>query len=797
MGVPANANPLLLASQDTGYRVSRSLRFNSADSAYLSRTPASAGNRRTWTWAAWVKRNQLGVFARLFVAGTGTTDATFNQLTFTSADILSFEGTGTGWRKTTAVYRDPGAWMHICLAVDTTLATASERVRLYVNGAEVTTFSTSNNPTQNYDYAVNNNVEHNIGADKYNNAYSYYSNFMLADVHLIDGQQLAPSAFGEFDATTGVWNPKAYTGSYGTNGFHLEFADNSAATATTLGKDTSGNGNNFTPSNLSVTAGAGNDSLVDVPTNYGTDAGAGGEVRGNYCTWNPLSAPSFATLTNGNLDVAINGSSSFATGVKGTVGIPSSGKWYWEVTVTSVGELSIGVVDNQTGVRSKYYRYDTGGWQNIYINDVQTAAVAGFTTNDIIGVGYDADNSQIRWYKNGTQVGTNYSLANNGRFLPFIEHGSGSGSASAVANFGQRPFAFAYTAPSGFKALCTQNLPTPTVVKPSTVFDTKTWSGNGGTQTISGLGFSPDLVWIKCRSAAYGHLLADTVRGIDKSLYSNATSAEDAFKQFGYVSTSSTADFTVVAGSSDATVVNGSSQTYVGWTWDAGSSTVTNTSGSISSQVRANASAGFSVVTYTGTGTTGTVGHGLGVVPSMMIVKRRDAVANWYVYHSAIGNTGALGLNLTNATITSANFWNNTSPTSTVLTVSAGSAEMNTNGGTYVVYAFAPVSGYSSFGSITSNGTSDNAFAYLGFRPRFLLYKNASATGNWGMYDSSRDPENVCDNLLLASSSSAEFTSVEFDFLSNGIKLRYPYTNGNQIVFAAFAESPFNYARAR
>jgi hypothetical protein len=428
---------------------------------------------------------------------------------------------------------------------------------------------------------------------------------------------------------------------------------------------------------------------------------------------------------------------------------------------------------------------------------VQTAAVAGFTTNDIIGVGYDADNSQIRWYKNGTQVGTNYSLANNGRFLPFIEHGSGSGSASAVANFGQRPFAFAYTAPSGFKALCTQNLPTPTVVKPSTVFDTKTWSGNGGTQTISGLGFSPDLVWIKCRSAAYGHLLADTVRGIDKSLYSNATSAEDAFKQFGYVSTSSTADFTVVAGSSDATVVNGSSQTYVGWTWDAGSSTVTNTSGSISSQVRANASAGFSVVTYTGTGTTGTVGHGLGVVPSMMIVKRRDAVANWYVYHSAIGNTGALGLNLTNATITSANFWNNTSPTSTVLTVSAGSAEMNTNGGTYVVYAFAPVSGYSSFGSITSNGTSDNAFAYLGFRPRFLLYKNASATGNWGMYDSSRDPENVCDNLLLASSSSAEFTSVEFDFLSNGIKLRYPYTNGNQIVFAAFAESPFNYARAR
>jgi hypothetical protein len=374
-----------------------------------------------------------------------------------------------------------------------------------------------------------------------------------------------------------------------------------------------------------------------------------------------------------------------------------------------------------------------------------------------------------------------------GTFAPGVSAGGSSG-ASITANFGQRPFA--YTAPSGFKALCTQNLPAPVVTKPSTVMDVALWTGNGSARSITGLAFNPDLVWIKGRSGATDHALYDAVRGVQIDLVSNSTAAETTQTQ-GLTAFNSD-------GFSLGTLakVNTSSATYAGWTWDAGSSTVTNTSGSISSQVRANASAGFSVVTYTGTGANATVGHGLGVAPGMVIVKRRDTTSNWQVRHTSIAAANSIQLNLTNAAASATTVWNSTVPSSTVFSIGTD-ATVNASGGTYVVYCFAPVSGYSSFGSITSNGTSDNAFAYLGFRPRFLLYKNASATGNWGMYDSSRDPENVCDNLLLASSSNAELTSVEFDFLSNGIKLRYPYTNGNQIVFAAFAESPFNYSRAR
>jgi hypothetical protein len=165
--------------------------------------------------------------------------------------------------------------------------------------------------------------------------------------------------------------------------------------------------------------------------------------------------------------------------------------------VATVGETQIGVVDFQTGLSSNYYWYDVGGWQNIYINDVQVASVVGYTNGDVIGVGYDADNNQIRWYKNGTQVGTNYSLTNTGRFVPFVLHGSVSGSCSGSANFGQRPFA--YTAPSGFKALNTASLPSPLVTKPSEYMDVALWTGNATARSITGLNYSPDLVWIKGR----------------------------------------------------------------------------------------------------------------------------------------------------------------------------------------------------------------------------------------------------------------------------------------------------------
>jgi hypothetical protein len=287
---------LLGAAGAGGYEIERSLRFNSADSADLRRTPSVEGDRKTWTWAGWVKIcSTTGAPATILYArnGSDTGLAGYFYIEFSNAFTLNANqilcGNGAvNYFLTTQYFRDLSAWYHVAVVFDSTQATASNRLRLYVNGLEITAFNIDNRSsiTLNGLGAVNrSSVVHKIGSD-----FNLYSNCYFADIHFIDGQALDPSSFGEFD-DNGVWQPIAYAGTYGTNGFHLPFSDNSTAAA--LGTDTSGNGNTWTVNNLSVAAGAGNDSLVDSPTNYGTDTGAGGEVRGNYCTFNPL--PSIKT----------------------------------------------------------------------------------------------------------------------------------------------------------------------------------------------------------------------------------------------------------------------------------------------------------------------------------------------------------------------------------------------------------------------------------------------------------------------------------------------------------------------
>ena len=328
--------PIGMSGEAGGYQIERSLRFNSADSAYMSRTPASAGNRKTWTWSGWVKRSKLGSEEILFACGSTASDTAFGQIIFGDDNTFRVNAYSLSWRTTTAVYRDVSAWYHFVVVFDTTQATAANRVKVYVNGQEVTAFGTSNNPTQNTDYAINQNIQHTIGRYDLGGGGNYFNGY-LTDINFIDGQALTPSSFGETDSDTGVWTPKAYTGSYGTNGFYLKFADNSGTTSTTLGKDSSGNGNNWTPNNFSVTAGAGNDSLVDTPTSYGTDTGAGGEVRGNYCTLNPLDKSQYVGApTNGNLDV-LNSGNFVEDRFVGTVAV-NSGKWYFETTITGIAE---------------------------------------------------------------------------------------------------------------------------------------------------------------------------------------------------------------------------------------------------------------------------------------------------------------------------------------------------------------------------------------------------------------------------------------------------------------------------
>jgi hypothetical protein len=328
--------------------------------------------------------------------------------------------------------------------------------------------------------------------------------------------------------------------------------------------------------------------------------------------------------------------------------------------------------------------------------------------------------------------------------------------------------------------------------------NTVTYTGNGtNTTSITGVGFQTDFNWTKSRSSgSYSNQLSDVVRGFSNYLYSNATTIEGN-DPTNHIQSVNSDGYVINSGAS----FNASGVTYVAWNWKAGSSTVTNSSGTISSQVSANPTSGFSVVTYTGTGALGTVGHGLGVAPNMIIIKGRTGMTNnWSVYHSAVGNTGSLFLNLTNATDTGSAYWNNTSPTSSVFTIYLGSAS-NTSGQTHVAYCFAAVAGYSAFGSYTGNGSTDGPFVYLGFRPRYVMTKRTDSSSNWYIQDTSRSSYNVQKAVLFSESSSAETTDGGLDFFSNGFKLRNTdaseNASGGTYIYMAFAENPFKYANAR
>jgi hypothetical protein len=545
--------------------------------------------------------------------------------------------------------------------------------------------------------------------------------------------------------------------------------------------------------NILITGSPANtDSLVDSPTNYGEDTGAGGEVRGNYATLNPLDNGGL-TLSNGNLQFN-RATTSWISG-RATIGM-SSGKWYWEVVQTAGANMMVGISKGDAS-QSSYVGAVATGWAynsgdgNKYNNVSNSAYGNTYTTNDVIGVAFDVDSGDLKFYKNGTVQNSGtaaYTGLTSGPYFPAV---SLYGTATAFTNFGQRPFA--YTAPSGFKALCTTNLPEPTIADGSTVMDVVTYTGNGSTQTISGLNFSPDLVWTKARNTNYSHQLIDIIRGGTNVLFSDRTDAEGTYSS---ITAFNSDGYTV----STELGVNGSGTPFVAWCWDAGSSTVTNTEGSITSQVRANASAGFSVVTWTGVAN-GTVGHGLGVSPEFIIAKSRTQGSyDWVVYHKSLGNGQYIALNSTAAAISYTNYWGTVSATTFL-----GNSPTNfyNNGGDMVAYCWSPVAGYSSFGSYTGNGSADGVFAYLGFRPRWVMIKRTNTTGVWGIWDSNRNSFNASTSRLQAESSNAELNqaATTIDILSNGFKPRATDSDinasGSTYIYAAFAEHPFQSSRAR
>jgi hypothetical protein len=789
------------------YQIQRSLRFNSADSAYLNRTPASAGNRTTWTWSGWVKLGQISTTRALFSCVVSSTETTIYFGADNKLFLLDYQaGAFTGRLQTTQVFRDPSAWYHIVAVWNTTSATAGDRMRLYVNGSEITAFDIDTQPPQNTVSVLNTTNETRVGS--YLGSSISFDGYMT-EVNFIDGLALTPSSFGFTDAQTGVWGPSRYVGVYGTNGFYLNFSDNSNTTATTLGKDYSPNGNNWTPNNFSVSAGAGNDSLVDVPTNWGVDTGVGGTVRGNYATWNPL-VVNRPTLTNGNLDAD---GSDLKTAIS-TIGV-STGKWYWEILIrTGTDTPNMGVTsfanDNADpgvylGVGRSYV--SSGGGSGIYKNYTSTSTVADSdfsnanTAGAIIGFALDCDAGTLAYYVNNVLGHTDTTIATGTLLYPMTCNFNSAANAyrNTSVNFGQRPFA--YTAPSGFKALNTQNLPTPTIgATPATqagkFFNPVLYTGTGSSLSVTGVGFQPDWVWIKERNAAADHGIYDVVRGVQKQLESNTTGAE----------TTETTGLTAF-GSDGFTVgalaqLNTSADTYVAWNWKANGAGVTNTAGSITSTVSANTTSGFSVVTWTGNSTNGaTIGHGLGAAPSFVIVKSRNDTFDWIVWSRsfATNNTTAF-LNTTDAA-GAYGVWSSTLPSSTVITLPS-SSYVNGSTKTYVAYCFAEVPGYSRFGSYTGNGSTDGPFVFCGFRPAYLLVKRSDQAYDWWVFDGKRPGYNVTSNRLAPNLSDAEYTSGTIvDFTANGFKIRDASQgwngSGGTIVFAAFAESPQKFSLAR
>ena len=798
-----------------GYSIDNSLRFNDNDSAYLGTTFASAGNTKTWTFSTWFKRGNLSTNQRLFSGGN------FGMIGFDSTDdrLTIRDEDNNPEVETSQVFRDVGAWYHIVVASDTTQVTSSNRVKIYVNGNLITDLNVTNYPSQNYDWKINSNANHFIGAQTRNGPNSYFDGYM-SEVNFIDGQQLDASSFGEFDES-GLWKPISYSGSYGTNGFYLDF-ENSGS----LGTDQSGNGNNFTPTNLAST-----DQTTDTPTN-------------NFATILPMANTS---LSEGNLKLTTS-RTGYWDGTIGNFGV-KSGKWYHEVRMSYTeatfrcvagwigNEASQTVVLNGKGITSDPYsslfdNYAFLSWAGNYYKDGTyhgTSPTA--SSGDIINIAVDFDNGKIWFGVNGTyynnsgsatgdpSAGTNESISGidltASEYVPFFQIRSDSsiGGNIMIPNFGQDgSFAgtetaqgnsdgngqgdFYYSVPTGFLALNSSNLATalsPTIDDGSAYFHTQLYTGTGSTNAVTNDAnagdFQPDWLWIKNRSATSNHYIIDSNRG-DFVLYSNLSNSEDSA---GYFESFDSDGFTVSGNTANA---NASGNNFTAWQWKAnGGTTSSNTDGSITATLQSNATSGFAIATWSGTGTAGTIGHNLGVAPKLVIVKRRNSPANsWLVQHSDLASNFVTFLNRGDTGgETDSSVFNGTYPTSSVFSVGTH-AGTNQSGGTYVGYIFAPITGYSAMGTYTGNGSTNGTFVYTGFRPAWVLAKRYDSTGNWVMHDNKRNGFNVDNDMLIANLSNAESDVVNLDLLSNGFKWRNSST-GNQSganwIYMAFAESPF------
>jgi len=788
-------NNLLLGASTGGYEIEQSIRFNSNDTPIMSRTFGTPTDQNKFTYAFWIKSTRQKNGYNFETNTTG--GVTFSGMQFNGGVMAFYDYTGgsanidvrTTFTSPVGKFRDYTAWFHVMFVYDSDESTASDRLKFFVNGRQFPVADLVGPGGGSVVWpgsGANSKFNASGTVHRISSSVNGLVDGYMAEIHFIDGQALDPTSFGEFNSTSGQFVPIQYTGTFGNNGFLIQGEDSSD-----LGNDSSGNNNDFTTSGLAAA-----DQISDSPTS-------------NFCIMNSLNKDTDVTLSDGNLQVGWTSGTDPI--VCGTMGV-SSGKWYYEASFTgtfnfpAVGfaptELSFGGSAFSSGTGTIFYYAPTGNQRGDGDNNAYGAT---FSVSDIIGVALNLDDNELTFYKNNASQGTlNLSTLRSG-YSEWTPLATGGGSTeNIIMNFGQS--AFTYTPPTGFNAWSTVNLSNPSISDPSAYFQPTTYTGtntpigSGGTEVnqSGNSTFQPDFVWIKSRSNTRDHNLYDAVRGATKRMYSNATTAEETQSE-------GLASFDADGFTTGNTVASGAAENYVAWQWKANGSGSSNTDGSITSTVSADTTSGFSVATYTGNGTSGaTFGHGLGVAPKMVIVKERSPGGNnWMVGHDSVGWTKYLALDTTALPVTSSTRWNDTAPSSTVVTL-GNDGGINANTATYVAYCFAEVEGYSKILSYTGNGSTDGPFVFTGFKPAWVMLKRTSgSTQEWQLYDNERDPYNTVNHRLQANSSSAESiltTDNNLDFLSNGFKLRQGNggmnASGSSYLYMAFAESPFKTATA-
>ena len=817
--------------QDTGFyneEIDSSVRFQSA---HMSRTPGTAGNQAKWTFSTWFKIANPGANHTIFSAGASNSNRV--AMFLNSGGQFSTDKGGVGTYFTSVQrFRDTSAWYNLVWHYDSANGTTALKNRMWVNGVEITlTVTRSFGNSESW----NATLLHTMGGLS-NSTATYASQLYLADTNFVDNSLEPYTNFGELK--NGVWIPiEPNISEYGTTGFRLQYKNTgtettgAGTTATTnIGDDSSGKGNNWAVTGF----GTQDSNMPDSPEN-------------NFATMNPLNARRNGyTLTEGNL----KSTPSMAYSLTISTFANKSGLFYFEVLCllkpSSSNNMAVGF-DTLPALSTTQY-IEKGVWDGggvIAAGDGASFSsnVGGYTTGDILSVAYNLDTGK-GWFRenDGDWVNSGNPANDSGNIFTFTSglyytpafmgYNTQSGTLW-VANYGQdSSFAgnktsgsanaqdlngigdFYYAPPSGgFLALCSANLPEPTIGANSTTqatdhFNTVLWTGNGGTQSITGVGFKPDWIWIKNRSNALTHALTDSSRGKTKQLASNSTGGDqttnDGITAFG------TDGFSLGAGTEQYST-NTNNHTYVGWNWKAnGGTTSTLTAGTIDSVVQANTTAGFSIVTYTGDDQArATVAHGLSQAPEMIIVKNRDeAISNptWPVYHAS--NTSApatdyLDLYTTGKSDDAETIWSDEVPTDTLVIL--GTADSVNSGSAHVMYCFHSVEGYSKFGTYTGNNIANGPFVYLGFRPAWIMTKNySSAGGSWGIYDNTRNSSNTGGTLMIrANEPDGDYyhaTYTPIDFLSNGFKIRNTGGEDNtaqSFIYMAFAEQPFKYANAR